>query len=413
MYYRILAGLIVIVSCGFLLPTAYVQSRPINRIDTVFQDSLTLQDSIQRIIDRHGAALDQYDENTYIVEHRNLLINDTIQGEKIRSNTAIAELHSGIDAILTSLAFDSTRKQKNVKDILDILKGKFRFIFDEEENIKLQESRLTKALSEFNAHEQSLNKIKPNHRKVLDSVYALMDRDSLSFSFEYRYKGINYLVCIADKNKHDVHVQENNTKVLQPLRRGWTLQKGKKPIAIMNAGMYEHDGSAKGLLIVNGKVIKPIDLTTKKIKDQNFYLYPNGVFYIDSLGMYRVEETQAFQARYGPSKYKGIAYATQSGPMLLNLGKGNPAFGYRSSNRNIRNGVGVVVRSKGARVAFVISKDLCTFQEFASFYRDILGCENALYLDGAISKMYVEWKGKKHGSLEGNLGPTIIVCEKN
>jgi uncharacterized protein YigE (DUF2233 family) len=48
----------------------------------------------------------------------------------------------------------------------------------------------------------------------------------------------------------------------------------------------------------------------------------------------------------------------------------------------------------------------------AALYR-MFNCSNALYLDGAISKMYTDIKGFKTGVLDdGNLGPVITVSKK-
>jgi uncharacterized protein YigE (DUF2233 family) len=48
----------------------------------------------------------------------------------------------------------------------------------------------------------------------------------------------------------------------------------------------------------------------------------------------------------------------------------------------------------------------------ASLFR-LLNCSNALYLDGAISRMYTDIKGKKSGSLtDGEMGPIVSVSKK-
>ena len=36
----------------------------------------------------------------------------------------------------------------------------------------------------------------------------------------------------------------------------------------------------------------------------------------------------------------------------------------------------------------MISEDAVTFREFALYFRDVLGCSEALYLDGAISSLF-------------------------
>ena len=44
--------------------------------------------------------------------------------------------------------------------------------------------------------------------------------------------------------------------------------------------------------------------------------------------------------------------------------------------------------SNGA-VFFAISNEPVTFYEFVTFFKENLECDNAIYLDGAISEMYV------------------------
>jgi uncharacterized protein YigE (DUF2233 family) len=87
------------------------------------------------------------------------------------------------------------------------------------------------------------------------------------------------------------------------------------------------------------------------------------------------------------SSVKGaIHFATQSGPLLLMNRKIHPAFSKNSLNKLIRNGIGI---SSAHQVVIAISNAPVTLYEFALLFRDYLKCDNALYLDGVISKMYV------------------------
>jgi uncharacterized protein YigE (DUF2233 family) len=72
-------------------------------------------------------------------------------------------------------------------------------------------------------------------------------------------------------------------------------------------------------------------------------------------------------------------FATQSGPMLVIDGAIHPAFIVNSTDRKPRNGVGV---SSPTQVHFVITQGWVNFYDFARFFRDGLGCNNALFLDG-------------------------------
>lgn len=104
-------------------------------------------------------------------------------------------------------------------------------------------------------------------------------------------------------------------------------------------------------------------------------------------------------------KNKDISYATQSGPMLVIDGNIHPLFKQGSENVNLRSGVGIMPDGK---VVFIISKSNQTnFYEFASIFKEKFGCKNALYLDGAISKMYL--KGNRKEDVGGDFGVMIAV----
>lgn len=144
-----------------------------------------------------------------------------------------------------------------------------------------------------------------------------------------------------------------------------------------NGGMYRSDRSPLGLYVENGRELVR---TNTAAGTGNFYIKPNGIFYVngDNAG---ILETRHFLRRRPLSDI-----ATQSGPMLVINGVINPKFLPNSNSQKIRNGVGV---QDSHHVVFAISNDTVTFGEFAQFFRDLLHCSNALYLDGSISSIYV------------------------
>ncbi|MDE1996386.1 MAG: phosphodiester glycosidase family protein [Rhizobiaceae bacterium] len=169
----------------------------------------------------------------------------------------------------------------------------------------------------------------------------------------------------------------------------------------MNGGMYQEDQSPVGLYIENGKQLKAINTNTGW---GNFHLLPNGVFYLlpSDKGMVAgVMESKAFVA-------SGIKpfYATQSGPMLVIDGRLHPSLLVDSTSFKTRNGVGVTADNK---VIFAISEGAVRFHDFATLFRDELGCANALFLDGSISSLDMpEWQ-QRDGLFP--LGPIIAVTE--
>jgi uncharacterized protein YigE (DUF2233 family) len=162
----------------------------------------------------------------------------------------------------------------------------------------------------------------------------------------------------------------------------------------MNAGMYKTDFSPVGLLVEDGREISRLNVADGT---GNFFLKPNGVFYVSATGPRIVETTEY------PALANGVRLATQSGPLLVRNGVINPAFDAVSTSRLIRNGVGI---SKDA-ILFVISEQPINFYEFAVFFRDELQCQDALYLDGVVSSLYSV--NLKRNDARADLGPIIGV----
>ena len=160
-------------------------------------------------------------------------------------------------------------------------------------------------------------------------------------------------------------------------------KEGKELIFAMNGGMYMMNGDPLGLYIEDGNKLKNINPFQKAYG--NFYMQPNGVFYINDSKEAFVCTSKEFVEN------KNIKYATQSGPMLLIDGKMHPKFKEGSKNLNIRNGVGIL---PNGNILFAMSKEKINFYDFAAFFKKH-ACKNALYLDGVVSRAYLppeDWK---------------------
>lgn len=164
----------------------------------------------------------------------------------------------------------------------------------------------------------------------------------------------------------------------------------------MNAGMYNKDNSPKGLFIQYRKTISPLDTSSG---NGNFYLKPNGVFYITANSIPFICKSSAFVDN------GQIKFATQSGPMLVINGKIHSGFSNGSSNLNIRNGVGIL---PDKRIIFAMSKQEINFYDFALYFKN-MGCKNALYLDGLVSRTYLP--EKKWIQIDGSFGVIIGVTK--
>lgn len=206
----------------------------------------------------------------------------------------------------------------------------------------------------------------------------------------------DFISYIADPATIEFHWKDDSGNILESIARlKQVVETGdKKLLFACNGGMYKKDSSPQGLYIENSKTLSPLDTASGP---GNFYLKPNGVFYLTQTNRAVVCTTNDF---YDTGDVK---FATQSGPLLLINGAIHPAFKQGSSNRNIRNGVGILPDGK---VVFAISTKPVNFYDFAIFFKD-LHCNNALYLDGFVSRAYLP--EKNWIQLDGNFGVMIAV----
>jgi len=224
---------------------------------------------------------------------------------------------------------------------------------------------------------------------------------------EIIFRNQKFDVVKIDLRKTPVHFfwKNKNGQLIRSLKnlKKEIENQGNELLFAMNGGMYQRDRNPQGLFIENGKTIKSLD--TLQNGYGNFYLQPNGVFFIqnDSAG---VLPSTLFSRRVLGTSQKNInpTWATQSGPMLLINEKVHPIFKEGSTNLNIRNGVGVISKHE---IVFVISQKKVNLFDFATFFKEELNCKNALYLDGFVSRAYIPKLNRK--DLDGNFGVMIGV----
>ncbi len=209
-----------------------------------------------------------------------------------------------------------------------------------------------------------------------------------------------FISRIVDPTKETVlmYWKDDEGKTINNLDnlRHYTQSKSEDLIFAMNGGMFQTDYSPLGLYIENYKVIHGINTDSGR---GNFYLKPNGVFMILPGNKGVVCETDSVYL------YKDVQYATQSGPMLVINGTVNPIFNKNSDNYYIRNGVGIL---PNGNIVFCISKKTINLYNFAQYFKQ-LGCINALYLDGFVSRVY--YSEKNIMQKEGNLGVLIGITK--
>lgn len=167
--------------------------------------------------------------------------------------------------------------------------------------------------------------------------------------------------------------------------REWGEGRGRALLFAANAGIYDGQYRPLGLHVEDGRIVRPLNTARTGTGRGNFALPPNGVFYVDRDGRAGVLTTARWQqARIEPR------LATQSGPMLVVDGDLNPNFDAASDSRKWRSGVCAPTPD---HVLFAVSEAPLSFHAFATMFRDELGCRDALYLDGTLSRFWTPTTG--------------------
>lgn len=201
----------------------------------------------------------------------------------------------------------------------------------------------------------------------------------------YRFHDIEINVCKIDL-RHDtlrMFWRDDHKQVFGKFNRlqAWLRPQGEDVVCATNGGIYDIDYRPRGLYIENGVTLRR--LNRAKGGYGNFYLQQNGIFLIGEQGA-EIVETDRFAAERA-ARWPHIVFATQSGPLLIQNGQINPAFATESHNKLIRN---AACTTSPHDVVLAFARGPVSFFEFATFLHDTLGCHDALYLDGHISRMY-------------------------
>ncbi|ADY26990.1 Protein of unknown function DUF2233, periplasmic [Deinococcus proteolyticus MRP] len=187
-----------------------------------------------------------------------------------------------------------------------------------------------------------------------------------------------YTVATVDLRRDDLRLHWINPTTGQPYQtfaqlRERLRKEGDRALFLTNSGIYAPGYKPLGLHVEGGRELVPLNFART---GGNFALLPNGVFWVDG-GRAGVSETGEYVAQKLRPQY-----ATQSGPLLLRRGQVHPSFSEKSTSFKLRSGVGVC---SDGRVRFAVSNAPVNFYAFAVFFRDVLRCPDALYLDGSIS----------------------------
>lgn len=245
-------------------------------------------------------------------------------------------------------------------------------------------------------------KLKRRGKIIVLSLLFLLTVGLIAFTTTQNSVDDQILVYTVDTKTQDLQLYWKNEKgeTLKSIQNlmNYLESKNLTLTFAMNGGMFNKDLSPQGLFIQNKQTVAALDTSNG---NGNFYLKPNGVFYITTDNLPIVCKTTDF-------KDNGkIKYATQSGPMLVIDGQIHSAFKDGSTSLYIRNGVGILPDNK---VIFAMSKAEINFYDFAKYFQN-LGCKNALYLDGFVSRTYLPEKNWTQN--DGNFGVIIGVTKNN
>lgn len=216
------------------------------------------------------------------------------------------------------------------------------------------------------------------------------------------FEAAPYLVCTFDTTQDDIRLflRDQTGAPFGQFDRlaNHVASQGGSLVFAMNAGMYHEDRRPVGLYVEEEQSEMGL---VKNAGPGNFGMLPNGVFWIDGDAA-GVTETLTYDRLFEGDPPR---FATQSGPMLVVNGDLHPALNPDGTSVRRRNGVGV--NGDGRQVFFVISDAPVNFHTFARLFRDRLEVPNALYLDGAVSKVYAPALERNESGLD--MGPIVGV----
>lgn len=163
------------------------------------------------------------------------------------------------------------------------------------------------------------------------------------------------------------------------------------PGAAINASFFDENVAPLGLLIIDGRQRYP----RHPVRG-----WPGGG------GLFVVRKGKPSIIAHTAQVPAGAEYAVQCWPRLVIAGK-IPKFKQRPAA--LRSAVGI---DAAGRVLFAATTGSLTFEEWAAFLRDDLGCTEALNLDGGPSTQLAV-RGKKNITIPGGWPvPVLITAEK-
>lgn len=385
----------------FSATSSFAKCMPLESFKAINDTPKASINALQSFIDARTNEINSYNSLLY----RKDKLDDTIKSYRSKvyelAKDTIKEQKYSLAEVCSRL------NQKNESFIYDSLKNNFKKIINAENEI----TSLNKAIKDSAIFLGNLDyEINSKQLKYQKTILEIITKTDTVTGFEaITFNKKKYKLFYVNNKKNEVRILPSPDKGAATIKS--TLDNSNEtPLMITNAGMYQPNFKPQGLLISKYEQKSEIDSTREK-REGNFYLYPNGIFYIDSADKFHIATTEDYLKNHYPPKF--IKYATQSGPLLLKENNWlNPNIKENSSNYNIRSGVGLISPD---RAVFIISADVVSFYDFKMLFT-ALGCKSALYLDGFVSRMYINDKYPQRSSVNAvddyNFGPMISVFKK-
>ena len=368
--------------------------------DSTSSRQLTNAGRLQSVIDKNEYYIEKYYKHLQLNKGALYNLDEKYSFSK-KQLDSVGKLFSLLSDSVTMALEDISNKKHSKYLYADYLRINELLL-----NQKKIAAVVLKANESLNLHRYTtaLRNTYNNSRKKI-----IAETESLVGVVRFSYNNESYFGYVVDPKQELVlgHVNIIGRR-FQPnsldMARAYLEELGSPPLMITNGGMFTTSFSPEGLFINEQKELARIDTSGPKNVTLNFYLMPNGVFYSEK-GKYHIQTTKAFNSLYKSQKISP-RFATQSGPMLVVNSKHHPSFNYGSTNRKLRSGVGIMANGN---VVFLISENHRTnFFQFATIFKDVFNCPNALFLDGEISQMQFS----KRLPRSGRFGPILAVIKK-
>ena len=182
--------------------------------------------------------------------------------------------------------------------------------------------------------------------------------------------------------------------------QNWLHSQNKSLLFAANAGIYRDNPTFApvGLHVEKGSVRSRLSFATGC---GNFCWY-SGVFFIEENGAY-LKSREEVRAR----DFSSAKLALQSGPLLMRTGTLQGTWSSASYNLNRS---AVCTTSRAGEVLMILVMDATNLKDFFSALKQA-GCQDALFLDGAVSAFYDGKQRKRFGDPDESYAGMLAMTQ--